>query len=197
MAIQKKPLSNEANIVARVRGTTTLYADQSIEFHPDGEVEKPLYNETLATTKFGSLKQTKKRAVMRVLIDANSKSLKTDFLRKSLELIAKLPDDASEALVMPDFQELVGETNHAKVFLSKEEVLVQIVLRFDEVNPKVADLLSHASAEQLKYIKQFLDPTTVFQSEVAAICMLLSNCQAQHERDIKLMNPKPRKSKKK
>ena len=84
MAVQKKPLSNEANIVARVRGTTTLYADQSIEFHPDGEVEKPLYNETLATTKFGSLKQTKKRAVMRVLIDANSKSLKTDFLRKSL-----------------------------------------------------------------------------------------------------------------
>ena len=128
MAVQKKPLSNEANIVARVRGTTTLYADQSIEFHPDGEVEKPLYNETLATTKFGSLKQTKKRAVMRVLIDANSKSLKTDFLRKSLELIAKLPDDASEALVMPDFQELVGETNHAKVFLSKEELLDVVYL---------------------------------------------------------------------
>ena len=194
---QKKPLSNEAEIVARVRGTATLYANQTIEFHPDGESEKSLYNATSAQTKSGAIKQSAKSAVMRVVTDAKSESLKADLMRKSLELIGKLPDDASEALVLPDYRELVGETNHGKVFLSKDEVLVQIVLRFDEVNPKVADLLDHATPEQLTYIKQYLDPTAIFQAEAGTICLLLANCQAQHERDVKLMNPKPRKSKKK
>ena len=197
MGISKKLLSNEAEIVARVRGTATLYANQTIEFHPDGESEKSLYNATSAQTKSGAIKQSAKSAVMRVVTDAKSESLKADLMRKSLELIGKLPDDASEALVMPDYRELVGETNHGKVFLSKDQILVQIALRFDEPNPKVADLLAHASAEQLKFIKQYLDPTATFLAEVAALCLLLANCQAQHERDVKLMNPKPRKSKKK
>ena len=193
---QKKPQGNGAEIVARVRGTATIHADQSFDFRPDGESEKSLYNATFAQTKSGAIKQSAKSAVMRVVTDAKSESLKADLMRKSLELIGKLPDDASEALVLPDFQELVGETNHGKVFLSKEEVLVQIVLRFDEVNPKVADLLSHATAEQMRYIRQYLDPTAVFQSEVAALCLLLANCEALHEKDVKLTSKQTKRRRK-
>ena len=196
MGISKKPLSNEAEIVARVRGTATIYTNQSIDFRADGESEKSLYNATFAQTKSGAIKQSAKSAVMRVVTDAKSESLKADLMRKSLELIGKLPDDASEALVLPDYRELVGETNHGKVFLSKDQILVQIAMRFDEVNPKVADLLDHASPEQMTYIKQYLDPTAIFQAEVAAICLLLANCQAQHERDSKLLNSKQKRKKK-
>ncbi len=194
---EKKAQGNGPEIVAKLRGVATIYADKSLDFRPDGEVEKPLYNETLATTKFGTLKQTDKSLIMRVGIDAKAENCKITLLRKVMELLAKVPGDQSDAPAMPDFTELVGETLHSKVFLQKEEVLIQTAIRFDEPNPKIADLLAHASAEQLKYIKQYLDLSTVYQSEVAALCLLLANCQAQHEKDVKLLNSKPRKSKKK
>ena len=184
------------DIIAKLRGTAVVYADRSFDFRPDKESDKPLYNDILAESKSGSVKLTDKSAVLRLVADAKSPELRTELMRKSLELIGKLPDEASEALVLPDYRELVGETNHGKVFLSKDQILVQIALRFDEPNPKIAELLDHASPEQMAYIKQHIDPTAIFQAEVAAICLLLANCQDQHERDSKLLNFKQKRKEK-
>lgn len=185
------------SIIAKQRGTAVIYADQSFDFRPDKESDKPLYNNILAESKFGSIKASDKSAVLRVVTDAKPIDLRAELMHKASELIAKLHDEGAGKLVTPDFTQFVGETLHSKVFLHKEGILIQSVYSFDEPNPKVADLVKQASPEQLKYIKQTLEPEAIYQAEVAAVCLLLADCKAQHERDAKMLNVKPRKSRKK
>ena len=141
------------DIIAKLRGTAVVYADQSFDFHPDKESDKPLYNNILAECKFGSIKASDKSAVMRIVTDAKPTDLRAELMHKAMELISKVPDENADKLIEPDFTQFVGETLHSKVFLHKEGILIQSVYSFDEPNPKVADLVKQASPEQLKYIK--------------------------------------------
>ena len=185
------------DIIAKLRGTAVVYADQSFDFRPDKESDKPLYNNILAECKFGSIKASDKSAVMRIVTDVKPTDLRAELMHKAMELISKVPDENADKLIVPDFTQFVGETLHSKVFLHKEGILIQSVYSFDEPNPKVADLVKQASPEQLKYIKQTLEPEAIYQAEVAAVCLLLADCKAQHERQEKMLNVKPRKSRKK
>ncbi len=188
---------NESQIVAKLRGTAIIYEDQSMEFRPDKESDRVLYNTTYANSKNGSIKRSDKSVVMRVVTDANPTDLKAELFRKTLELITKVPDEDSGKLDIPDYTEHVGDTQHSKVFLQKEGVLIQTKIRFDEENPKIAGLLAHASLEQKKYLKLYIDPEAIYQAEVAAVCLLLSDCKTKHVNDVKVQNAKPRKSTKK
>ena len=185
------------DIIAKLRGTATVFADQSFDFRPDKESDKPLYNNILAECKFGSIKASDKSAVMRVVTDAKPTDLRAEMMHKATELIAKLPDEGAGKLVTPDFTQFVGETLHSKVFLQKDGILIQSVIPFDEPNPKVADLVKQASPEQLKFIRTTLEPEAIYRAEVAAVCLLLADCKAQHERQEKVLNVKPRKKSKK
>ena len=184
-------------IIAKPRGTATIYADQSFEFRADNVSDKPLYNDILVETKSGSVKLTDKSAVMRVVTDAKSPELRAELMHKAVELISKVPDDSADKLIMPDFCHLIGETEHSKVFLQKECVVVQTVIRFDEVDRKIVELLVNASHDQLKYLRQYTDPQRIYQGEVAAVCLLISNAKEKHEREEKVLNSKPRKSRRK
>lgn len=185
------------DIIAKLRGTAVVYADQSFDFRPDKESDKPLYNNILAECKFGSIKASDKSAVMRIVTDAKPTDLRAELMHKAMELISKLPDENADKLIMPDFSHLIGETEHSKVFLQKDCVLVQTAIRFDEVNRKIVEMLVNASHEQLKYLRQYTDPQRIYQGEVAAVCLLLADCKAQHERQEKVLNVKPRKKLKK
>lgn len=185
------------DIIAKLRGTAVVYADQSFDFRPDKESDRPLYNDILAESKSGSVKVTAKSAVLRVVTDAKPTDLRAELMYKATELIAKLPDEGAGKLVTPDFTQFVGETLHSKVFLQKEGILIQSVIPFDEPNPKVADLVKQASPEQLKFIRTTLEPEAIYRAEVVAVCLLLADCKVQHERQEKVLNVKPRKKSKK
>ncbi len=191
-----KGTSSESEIVAKLHGTANIYADQSIDFHPDKESDRQLYTATYADTRNGSIKKSDKSIVMRVVTDANPKDLKAELLHKTLELISKVPDDGSGKLDIPDFTEHVGDTQHSKVFLKKDSIMIITDIRFDESNPKIADILAHATPEQMKYIKQYLDPDAIYQAEVATVCLLLRDCKTVHDKDLKTIHSKTRRSNK-
>lgn len=188
----------DANIVAKVKGELTIRNDQSMNFKPiHPGTGEPLYKEVLAKSKNGCVKLSEKSAVMTIVIDANSQDLPATLMNKAFELLRPLADANSSAIQLPDVVQCLGKTPHSVVYLHNDSAIIMSKIPFDEPNPKVADLVKQASPDQLKFIRTTLEPEAIFRAEFAAVCLLLADCKAQHERQEKVLNVKPRKKSKK
>lgn len=157
----------------RIKGTIYQYADDSLQFLPACTSGEVLYNATLAKTHSGSIKQTDKSIVMRIIVDGNPTDLRAALLSKTAELICQLPNTTGDPLLLPDVIELIGETPHSKIYLRNGKALVISEMAFDEPNPKIAGFAGRASPEQLKLLKPFIEPEDAYLMEVSKVTQLI------------------------
>jgi len=170
---QKPTTTSLAEVVAMVRGKALIYADNSWEFHPNKESGEPLYTGTVAETKAGSVKNSGKSLVARVMISSDSTDPKAELLKKMEELVNKIPSEGRDPVEVAEKTEFVGSSSHAKVFLQKNNALVQVVVPFDEENPTLANILKYATPQQLKSINRYQEPEVILQQEYADIVILV------------------------
>ncbi len=203
---QLQPLSPRLNnptddqdekTVVKVKGEMTIFEDHSVDFKPTHPgTGEPLYKEVLAKSKYGSIKRSEKSAVMTVVVDGQSQDLPSTLLNKATELVKPMADVNRTALELPDIVQHIGKTPHSNVYLHNGTAIVITKIGFEEPNPKVADLVKHASEEQLKFIRQYLDPESVYQMETADVCALLRQSKQRHADAIKSVTPKKTRKKK-
>ena len=176
--IKSPSTPTQAEVVAVVRGKGQYMSDSSFIFQPMAEPGEPLYTETVVTARQGDIKRTDKSFVLRVRTDARAADPRADMMHQATDLIRRMP--GAEPLPVPDGAELVGRTPHASVFLSGGKAVLQCVVPFDEADPRLKNIIAHATPEQMKYIHPHLEPEVILQQEVAELCRLLHQAKERH-----------------
>lgn len=158
----------------KIKGTITHWSDGTLDFKPNAEAGEALYNDTKSETKHGTVKASDKSLVMRVSAQLSSADPVAELRRNTAELLDKIaaPDAATEVSLMPE-NEYIGKAGHSDVYLCKDGVTVVTRIGLNEPNPKVAQIVAHATPEQLRYIQQYIEPDAVFQSEMAQVCIMV------------------------
>lgn len=187
---------NQSSETHRVKGSMIYYDDDSLAFLPACASGATLYNNTLVESRSGSIKQSDKSFVMRVLVEGNPNDLRATLLNKTAELLCQLPNTVGDPMQLPDTVELVGQTPHSRVYLSEGKAIVVSQMSFDEPNPKLAGIIEHATPEQRKLLNPNLEPDDAFLMEVAQVCQLLQTSKAKHVERQKLISKSSKTSKK-
>lgn len=178
-------------VVRKQAGTMYLLQDESFRFQPSVPSGETLYNSTLVENKNGAVKVSDKSVVMRIAVKADCADIPSELVMRAAELVAPLSDKNRQALQIPaELVHRIGQTPHTQVFVREGKAVLLTEIGFDEPNPKVADIVKNATPEQLKYIKQWMDPETIFQQEVAEVCSLLGMARATREVTNKVLNQK-------
>lgn len=196
---QKKPINaTQANkkppVVAEMNGRGIFYEDDSFEFKPRIPSGVPLYlPDEVSRTNAGYIKESEKSLVMRVQVKKTTKDAASELMAQTYKLTRKIATDIEKEMKLPEMATLIGETPHARVFLNENNAVVQMKLPFDEINPKVADIIEMATPEQLSYIKQYLEPESILQNEFYALCALIRKSKEKGEANKKCNTTKQKK----
>lgn len=197
LPLETPPDETLPQVVKRVKGEMSFYDDDSASFSSKPATSgEPLYNEELASNKDGAVVASDKSVVMRVKINKNDcADVGSELLTKAYGLLKPLFASNIAAVTLPaDLVRRVGASPHTQVFLRGQMAVLITEIAFDEPDPKVAAFASRASPEQLKYIKQYLDPDTIFQREVAEVSALLRKAKTQLASIKKAVKPKKQRS---
>lgn len=180
-------------VVADLKGRGIFYEDESFEFKPSIPSGEPLYTDEVSRTSAGYIKQSEKSLVMRVQVKKTTQDAASELMARASELTRKIATDIEKEMKLPEMATLIGETPHARVFLNENNAVVQMKLPFDEINPKVADIIEMATPEQLSYIKQYLEPESILQNEFYALCALIRKSKEKGETNKKCNATKQKK----
>lgn len=168
-----KPSVTQHQVVGKHRGSATTYDDGSIEFRPDAESDKKLY-ESVKETRKASLQKTDKIYKISLKTDIESVDPYHQLLKEFQRVAAPLlPKDAGKH-VMADDEEVVARTESSVVTKTKDEVIIVTRLSRNVPNPDVQHLLPILSAEQKRHLQLYVPIINLFTNETAKLCSYIS-----------------------
>lgn len=168
----QKTSSSSLKVLEKRRGSATRFEDGSIEFTPDAESDKKLY-ENLKATRKGSLQKTENIYKVSLKADVDATDPYMQLVKEFMRVVSPLKPKDAGPLKAAD-TEVIGRTGRSTVSQSKEEIVIVTRLNRHEPNPEVAPLLPNLNEEQKRMLKLELTPIEVFTSEISELCSLIN-----------------------
>ena len=168
----KKTSQLPQDVVAKKRGSATYFTNGAVEFQPDTESDKKLY-QPLEETRNASLQKTENIYKVSLKADVDCTDPYSQLLKEFRKVTAPLlPKDAAPPPL--EDAEVVGRTERSVVTKTEDEVIIVTRLPRREPNPDVLPLLPHLTEEQKQRMKLTLTPLELLTTEISKLCSVIS-----------------------
>ena len=163
--------NEERELVFKARGRAYVYSDHSVDFRPETGERGTLYETVGKPVKDGNLQMSANSYKVQALVSRKSTDPAAELRQKVDQLLAPL-DKAVETKKLQRAT-LIGTTDHAHVYATKDKIQVIITVPRNEPNPELAFINPKTARE--KGIKTTLDPQELIVKDVMGICSIINS----------------------